>query len=52
MIWFYYAYVSTEFDVTVYIPYEAYSDILRYYNVADELHTHEAIQSHYTLTIL
>lgn len=48
----YYILVSTEFDATFYYPYDYYNDILRYYNVANILHTHEAIQTHYTLTLL
>jgi len=48
---FYYAYVSTEFDVSIWLPYDYCNDILRYYNIADELHASEAIQAHYTLIV-
>jgi hypothetical protein len=47
-----YLIVSPELKVTIWFPYLSYNDILRYYNVTDQLHKHEAIQSHYTLTIL
>lgn len=52
MIYFYYAYISTEFEVSIYIPYDSYNDIVRYYNVADELHSSEVIQAHYNMAIL
>lgn len=47
----YYIVVFEEFDVTMYYPYPVYNDIVRYYNIANILHSHECIQTHHTLTI-
>lgn len=46
-----YIVLSAELQVTVWYPYDSYNDIVRYYNVNDLLHTHLAIQDHYTLTV-
>lgn len=47
-----YVIMSEELDVTIYFGYDYYNDILRYYNVASQLHVHQAVKDHYTLTIL
>lgn len=46
-----YIIVSCDFDVVIWYPYGDYNDIVRYYNIADILHTHEAIQDHVTLAV-
>jgi len=47
----YYIVVSEELRVKMYFPYCYYNDILRYYNVENQLHSHQAVKDHYTLTI-
>lgn len=46
-----YVVTSTEFEVTFYMPYKEYSDILRYYTIGNELNAHECIQTHHKLII-
>lgn len=47
-----YIVVNTELDVAVYIPYEYYNDVLRYYNISNALHRHECVKDHYKLLII
>lgn len=48
---FNYCVVSSEFEVTFYMPYKEYHDITRYYNIGNELHSHECIKTHHTLAV-
>lgn len=48
---FYYTVISEEFEVTLYLPYAVYNDVLRYYNVSNPLHSNDCIQTHHTLSI-
>lgn len=47
-----YIILSTELDVGLYYPYYRYNDILRYYNVENQLHVHNAVKDHYKLIII
>lgn len=49
---FNYVIISEEFDIAAYFPYSYYNDILRYYNVSSQLHQHQAVKDHHTLTII
>lgn len=48
---FNYIVVNEELDIGAYIPYFTYNDIVRYYNVENQLHKHECVKDHYTLTV-
>lgn len=46
-----YIIVSEELEVMIYFGYDYYNDILRYYNVSNILHSHQAVKDHYTLSV-
>lgn len=47
----YYVIVEPEFKVTMYMEYITYKDIIRYYDITNELSKHECVINHYTLGI-
>ena len=46
-----YIVISEEMELKLYFPYGYYNDIIRYYNVENQLHKHQAVKDHYTLTL-
>lgn len=47
----FYVITDSELEVTLYFRYETYTDITRYYNVANDLHRHSVVSNHYTLAV-
>ena len=46
-----YVIADQELEITLYFKYSTYNDILRYYNVANDLHRHVVVTNHYTLAV-
>lgn len=47
-----YIIIDVSLNVMVYYEYVYYNDVIRYYDVGNELHKHECVNSHYTLMII
>jgi len=46
-----YIIADPDLEITLYFKYNTYTDITRYYNVADDLHRHAVVANHYTLAV-